>query len=338
MKSKIRDELAKACGIKVASIDEDVLPGKLVEGISEVDDDTWNGLSTEAMEWFNSAADAVNKKKAIPKFPDAVEDEPEAETKPARRGAAKAAEEPAEIETGHVYVITTKRGKEVKGKCVEVDDDIVVLEKADGEEVELSKGSIDTFNLITETKAARKSKDVDAEEVAEQSSNDAPYEPEVGDNVTVTTKRGKEVKGTVAEILEAGDLLVLEVDGEEVEFTLSTSTVVKNEPTKKAASKAKEVEPEDEPEEEAKPARRGAAKAAEEPAEKKPRVTAAANGGVSATQRMRELVCENRDASKADIGKLLTKESITFRDTTLDLVYADTQKVLAILAERKLLK
>jgi len=335
MSSKIKEELAKACGIKLTDVDADDLSIKLVSGISEVDDDTWDGLSPEAMTWYNEAADAINAKKPIPAFPDEVKEEPKAS-----RRAAKPEVEEAKLEVGHVYTITTKRGKEVKGKVVELDDEVVVIERADGEEVEIATTAIDKFEIIGNK---RSTKEVDEDEVATQADSDAPYSPKEGDSVVIVTKRGKEVKGKVVEIIDEDDLLVLEVDGEEVEVIMGTAQSisldvpeVKSTKTERTASRVSKPAAEAKPEvEEAKPE---VEEAKGKEVDKKPRVTSASNGGVSATQRMRELICENMDSAKTEISKMMTSEGITFRETTLDLVYADTTKVIAILKEMKLLK
>lgn len=321
--SKIKQELLDALEInqKKGETDEEVAL-RIVRGVVDLTDDEWASLSEEAQNWYNDAADAVNDKKDVPAFPDA---EPAAEPeKPAGRRGRTAKEDPKatakEPEVGDQVKVTTKRGKVLEGELLEIDEDLVVLQVGDDEE-EFDRSRIDTIEVLG------------GDEPAAQNDNDAPSdkEPEVGDQVKIITKRGKEAVGKLIEI--DGDIFVLDVDGDEVEIDTSTAQSVE--------VLADEAEPE-------KPAsgRRGrtSTKEADKPkdtdkqGDKPRRITSAANGGVSATTRMRELIVENIDSKKDEIAGLLKKEKIDFKDNTLDLVFADTHKILAILKERKLLK
>jgi ribosome maturation factor RimP len=314
MKSKILSELLEATGIKQNAKETDAdLKKRVVTAVTELTDAEWAALSSGAQDWFNQAADAINAKEEAPDFPDAEDDEPAV---PARRRGA-AAEKKEEPETqdpqvGDMVKIVTKRGKETEGELVEIDEDVVVLD-VDGTEEEFDRSRIDTITVLGDTGTA------------EQSSDDAPAEPKVGDNLKVVTKRGKEVVGELVEI--DGDILVIKTDDEEVEVDSTTAQSVEVvEEEKPAASSGR---------------RRGApAEPTDKPAaaEKTKRTTAADNGGVVATVRMRELIVENMDLDKAGIAKLLGKEKITYKDNTLDLVYADSHKLIKMMKDRKLLK
>jgi hypothetical protein len=143
----------------------------------------------------------------------------------------------------------------------------------------------------------------------------------------VITKRGKEVKG---ELLEIDDgLYIIKTEDDEVEIDPTTAKsvevikVTKTETKKSRGSKSPEADTADE---------------ADTTSGKTKRTSTADNGGVSATMRMRELIVENIDEDKDAIRKLLAKEKITYRDNTLDLVFADAHKLIKILKDRKLLK
>ncbi len=341
--SKILDTLVAATKLKKARGQDDVeYVEDLIVAVGELNDAAWDKLGTEAQDWFNDAADAKNSGKAIPAFPDA-EEEPAAKpargskakeepaAKPARGSKAKAAPEPEDStipEVGDTVIITTKRGKVVEGELVEVDGDIAVV-LVDGEEQEFQKDRVESI--------VKK----DEDEAEEEEATDA--EPQEGDEVTVVTKRGKSVTGEVIEIDD--DIIVLDVDGKEEEFDrarLESITIAGEEapePEAKPARGSRKSAPAEE--EEPAPAttsRRGSAAkpAAEKEAPKK--ISAKANGGVSATSRMRELILDDLDAKVEDIGKALKKEKLEFRDNTLSLVYSDVHKIISMLKERKMLK
>ncbi len=325
--SKIQKELIEATGVeKKRSEDNDAFLKRLVSKTSDLDDKAWNGLSTEAQDWFNSAADAINAKQAIPEFPD---EEKEEEEKPAtRRRSAK--EEPAETKAadpgakvGDSVKITTKRGKEVSGKVVEIDDEMVVVE-VDGEEVEHQRSRIESIVIVGGT-AAKSSRRKPAEEDEPEAPKVA--EPQVGDQITAVTKKGKEYSGKVIEI-EDGCIVIasgddeLELDPDKLESLTIAS----------AKSSRRKPAEEDEP----KTSSRRSAK--EEPEAKAKKTTAKDNGGVSATGRMRELIVEDVSASIEDIDKAMKKEGLVYKDNTLALVYADAHKIIKLLREAKKLK
>ena len=56
------------------------------------------------------------------------------------------------------------------------------------------------------------------------------------------------------------------------------------------------------------------------------------------TTRCREIVCEDPSLTKDEVIKALEKDGLEFRETTIDLVYADTQKVIGILRDLKKIK
>lgn len=323
--SKIQKELSAATEVtKKRGQDDQEFLKALAKGTSDLDDAAWNKLSTEAQDWFNEAADAMNKKQAIPGFPDAEKEEKAEGPAPRRRGAAKE-EDPAEPKVGDQVKIVTKRKKTVEGKIVEIDKDIVVVE-ADGEEVEIARDRIDTMEVATAEAKSSRRKAADDEPEAP-----AVAEPKVGDSITAVTARDKEYSGEVIEVEE--DLVVIkDADGEELELTPSKlkSLVIKAAEVKSSRRKAADDGDE--------PSTRGAKK--EEPAagDKPKRTSAKDNGGVSATGRMRELIIDDMDAKVEDIAKVLKKEGIQYRDNTLALVYADVHKLLAILKSKKLIK
>lgn len=73
---------------------------RIVEKVTELEDDDWEKLSTEAQEWANEGAKALNKDKPAPDFPDIEEDdedEDESETE-AEDETAEADDEAGEDE------------------------------------------------------------------------------------------------------------------------------------------------------------------------------------------------------------------------------------------------
>lgn len=287
---------------------------RLALGVQDLPDDEWNKLGQEAQDWFNQAADAIEKKTDIPAFPDLVKAEPAAR----RRGSSAAAEvkpmTSADAKKGMKVVVTTKRGKEYTGEVVEADDQGLVLE-VDGKEIDLDHDKIDKISM-----AGRAAGAADPEPEA--------MEPEVGDTVEVVTKRGKKIMGNIVELTDA-DMVLKDAAGEPHDLSKDRleSVVVKVKNAKASGSTSrtsgKAESTSNTPKADAEPAGRASAKA---------------NGGVSVTTRIRELIAENLDAKKEDISAALKKEGLEFKQATLDLTFGDMHKIVGILRDRKLLK
>lgn len=62
------------------------------------------------------------------------------------------------------------------------------------------------------------------------------------------------------------------------------------------------------------------------------------NEGVSVSQRVTELVLDDLNATEEQIGELLKKEKLEFRDNTLKLNYAAAHKFIDIAKAKKMLK
>ncbi len=277
---------------------------RLAVAVGELSDDEWAKLPAAAQDWYNNAADALKLGKVIEVYPDMA---PAAGTR--RRGTAEA--KPWAPSVGAVVNITTKRGKAFTGvKIAELDDNGLVLE--DGTELDHDKiASIESAG------------GVEAQGSAEP---EAPAEPAEGDTVEVETARGKKIIGNIT-VIDGDDLIVKDATGEEHELTKSKlkSIVVRVPASAGGRSGKAETKP--------------AAKAETKPTDEKPkRVTASANGGVSATQRMRELICADLAADKAAITAALKKEGLEFKQATLDLIYADSHKLIQILRDLKKVK
>lgn len=321
--SKIEKQLAEATEVtrKRGESDQDYMK-RLVKGVSELKDADWEALSPEAQNWFNDAADNLNKKKDLPDFPDAEKAEEKKEETVSRRGSSKKVEEkkdePAEAKVGDSVTIVTKRGKTIEGEVIELTDEMVVVKDGEGEELEVARDRMESMVVKAEEKATtRRRKSADDEDPPE-----TPADPKVGDEVKVVTKRGKTITGKVVEI--DGDMLVIDDGAGEVEVSADKTESVE---ITKAAAGGKASKKEESKKDDAK---------ADKGKDKK--ISAKANGGVSATGRMRELICEDPSMSKEDLSAKLKKEGLEFRDNTLDLVYADAQKIISILRDLKKLK
>jgi ribosome maturation factor RimP len=303
--SKIQAELCSAANYqpKRGAGRQDTLAA-IVEKVAELSDKQWDALSDKAQDWFNDAVDAKNaKKKDLPDFPDAeLEPEPEA---PARRGRAAPVAESAT--PGTVAVTTPKVGMPLKvttkrGK--EISGTVVELD-ADVIVLKLGNGDEEEFDLGRIEKMETLAGQDDEEELAD------PIK--VGLVVHLTTKRGKSYTGKIVEL--DADTVVLDVDGKDEEFNRDRVESIK---PADVAGKAKRSAPA-EPETPAKTAR-------------------ATNEGVSIGTRIKELIADDTSATEEQIGKLLKKEGLDYKDGTLKLNYADAHKFIAILREKKLLK
>lgn len=319
--SKIQKELATATDLSTKrGEDRQEYLARLMKAVSELGDKDWDGLSKEAQDWFNDAADAKNAKaKSLPDFPDAAPaDEPEEKEAPkTRRGAAK--EEPAKPKVGVVAKVTTKRGKSSTGTIVELDDEVVVLKMGDGTEEEFDRSRVESIELASEVKGGKAAKEDEPE--------DDPIK--VGANVTVTTKRGKEVTGKIVELDD--EVIVLDVDGKDEEFARDRVESIKPVKAAKGKPAADDGEDEDKPK-----TRRGAAKDDAGEDDKPKRSSNAA--GVSVGTRIKELIADDLSATEEQIGKQLKKEGIEFRENTLKLQFTDCHKFLDILKKKKIVK
>jgi hypothetical protein len=75
--SKIEKELLEALemrGPKASEGPQDYF-ARLARAAGKLDDDVWEGLSKKTQDWVNSAADALNAKKKLSRFPDMDDDE-----------------------------------------------------------------------------------------------------------------------------------------------------------------------------------------------------------------------------------------------------------------------
>lgn len=320
MTSKIQKELAEATDINPKrGEDHQEYLARLVKGVAALSEKEWDGLSQKAQDWYNDAADAKNAKaKTLPDFPDAEKAEEEAPAKSGRRGAAKEEEAPAKPKVGVVAKVTTKRGKSSTGTIVEIDDEVVVIKHGDGTEEEFDRSRLESIEV-----AGGAAKDDAGEDEAD------PIK--VGADVIVVTKRGKEVAGKIVEIDD--EVVVLDVDGKEEEFDRTRVEAIKPVKAAKPAAKGKAK---DDAEEEAPKTRRGAAKGDDAGDEKPKRSSNAA--GVSVGTRIKELIADDLEATEAEIGKILTKEGIEFRENTLSLQFKDCHKFVDILKAKKMLK
>lgn len=334
--SKIQQELAKASEVdpkRGESITDEGYIKRLIVGVGKLSDAAWNKLSEPAQDWFNIAADKVNANKAPPVYPDA-EPEPE-EEKPRTRTRAKAepeAEEtkpakaePYEPEKGHKVKAVTKRGKEYEGTVVDPDDKGELVLLVGDEEMGIDLERIDTITRLDKPESEQKSR----RRAAEPDEDDGPADPEVSDTVEIKTKRGKILMGNIVEI-DDKVVVIKTAAGDEEEFDKDRieSIVVK---VKNAGKKASKAEKDDEPK------TKSRAKAGDD-GEKEKRTSKDDNGGVSVTLRARELICDNPDASKEEIVKLMKKEALEFKETTVGMIHADCHKMFKLLRERKMMK
>jgi len=197
----IQEELEKVTGVKKGRHSDQEHAQNLVDKISELNDNDWAKLSKGAQAWFNEAVDALNDNHDAPAFP-------EEEKTTTRRGATKAKEETKGAwvpKSGDLVVVTTKRNKVYEGEFMELDGDVAVV-KVDGEEMEFT--------------ADRTASMVPALPIENDNSGKpeegADLEPQVGDFVTLTTKRNAVITGNVVEITD--EVVVLDVDGKEAEY------------------------------------------------------------------------------------------------------------------------
>lgn len=271
MSTDIKTELLKMTGISQKR-GEDVQSflARIVRAVSELDDPTWESLSSDAQDWFNGAADKLNQKLTLPELPGMNEEIP-----PVTRRRADPSPPPA---------ASAKRSEPPVSHSAK-EEAIASRDEADGGEKE----------------------DADL--------GSAGADPKVGDRAKLVTRRGDDYEGEIIEIDE--NEIVLKVGNEEEAFRRSkVETLVVIAPLAAAPVK---TEP------------KAAAKDAEKPARapRPPKIP----GTKSVTAQMRDLICEHDDWGKDQLALELRKRGLEFRDSTFDITFFDTMKVITALRE-----
>lgn len=334
---KIREELMKAAEVAPKRGEDDsAFLIRLQKAISEeISEEVWDALSDEAQDWNNDAADAITAGKPIPPF----KDEEAAAPVPAgrRRGTAAPEAPPAPVayepKVGDEVTATTKRGKVETGFIVEFDDATLVLnpakDGAEADDIELPMAG-----LVIAPKAAPEPAPAGRTRgAARDAEPQGPSEPEVGDTVEVETKRGKVLIGNVT-VLEGDDLVIKDAAGTEHELSVATlktfKVKVKNGPGKGPETAAEAPA--------AGRRRGGASTTAPVPPAADAKTKRSANGGVSVGTRVNELVIDNPGWSMEQVGAVLKKEGLEYRENTLSLTFSSANKFLDLLRARKLFK
>lgn len=320
--SKIQQHIESTLDLKAKRGEErqDYLE-RVVKEINAASDDDYNALGKgdvgkDALEWFDSACDAVEAKKDIPDFPDLPKEEEKTTSR--RRSSSKDEDDKpavtAEPKVGDKVKAVTKRGKAIEGKLVEIDDEVVVIE-VDGEDEELQRSRLESLEVV-----GGKSKAKDAD--------DEPADPiKVGAEVKVVNKRGKEFVGKIVELDD--EVLVLKTDDSEEELArdrIESITLVGGK------TKAK-----DEPAEEKGSRRRSAAK--DEASGDEEGGRAGAGQGVQLRQMLVDTLAEDGALpSKEDFLKQAKKKFPDAKDNTLGIVHGEVHKLVEMLKKAKLLK
>lgn len=314
--SQIQKELLAAAGLKLADFTgRPALHQALVRAVNDLPEKAWSELTVKAQDWFNEAADALKAKKAIVEFADFTPEQPAAEPRSRRRAAddegEKSVKESASVEKleeGQRVKVTTKRGKVYEGEVVENNKrkEFVAIKGADGED-EIDYDKVESIEVFHGTAGAAAADEPDAG-------------PEVGDEVKFTTKRGKTVSGVITEL--TAETIVL---GKDDDFDLDRIdgdiTIIKKGSSAGAAKAEPETRSRTRSEPETTP-----------PADDK-RTRSSNPKGVSVGARIRELVAETPDISEEDVGKVLKKEGLEFRDNTLGMIYKDCVFLIAKLRD-----
>jgi hypothetical protein len=304
-KKEVKKELEAVTGVTRGDSSEKEYLQRLVRKVAALEDADWDALSKDAQAWYNAAAKAVNKAKQdggdaqIEGFGD------EEEAPPPRRASREAVEDEApskdfDPEVGAQVCVTMANGDVFEGELVEKSARSLVVVVAGEEEVLPQKN----IKSIAAAKAKQR-KDADEEPARD---------PKVGDTVVVTMNDGDKVKG---EVLELGDRSVVIGVGKDEEILRRKDIKSIAVATDKRAAR--------DPEPEAPPATRGKAEKAEK-AEK-------AAGPKPATVRIREIMCEKPAITKEAVAKILDKEGVEIKGTTLDITFSEVTRTLALLRQ-----
>lgn len=307
---------------------------RLGKAVAKLDEKEWDKLSADAQAWYNDNAEARNKaKKADKDVPDFTDFEQEEEKSAGRRRGeddepkAKGKDEAPsldKLEEGQRFKLKTKRGKTIEGVVVEnkPKKGFFAYKDKDGDEDEIDYDKVESLEVFHG-------------DAGKDDAGDA--EPGVGDEVKLTTKRGKTFTGTITEL--SGDEVVLQTDDGVEDFArdrVETIAVLKK--AKGGGKATSKGDDEDKPRGKGKGDDEPKGKEKDEPKDDGKRTRASNEAGVSVGGKIKELIADNMDASEEEIGKLLKKEKIEFKENTLKLNYVDCHKFLAVLKEKKLLK
>lgn len=296
---------------------------RVVAAINSLTDTEFEELDGKAKDWFNSVCDVLDANKAkgksadLPDFPDAEQPAKE-ETGGRRRRSAEDEEAPETVVgVGTFVTVVTKRGREYKGEVVEYEKDKVIVVKDDkGDETEIDWDKVGTV----EVKNGGTAKDDGPAE---------PAGPQVGDEVSLKTKRGRDVTGVVVSVDEE-EIVLTTSEGPE-EFLVSRIDSLKV--TKAGGGDAPATA-------ETSSRRRGAdapaAGAAPADGAKPPRTVN--KDGVSVGQSIKEILAKDPDATMEAVMKALTKADVLFKEVTVKMNYEDLQKFIKALREAKRLK
>lgn len=307
---------------------------RLQKAISEdITEDEWNGLSPEAQDWNNTAADDITAKRPIGPFADEKAEAKEPAAAGRRRGAA--ASTPAatafQPKIGDNVLVTTKRGKVVQGIIVDLDDKVVVL-NADGDKGDQAND----VEIVLEGATLTPSNTAEAAELEGQAmtagvsavEDESKIPPEVGDSIKVETKRGKTILGKIVE-LEGDNLVLKDSTDEEHELLVSSlkSFEIKVRAKGNGTADVKAANPG------AAPTKRGTATGGGDEADKPKR--SSNEPGVSVGNRIRDMLHENPKLTDEQIGVQLTKEKIEFRPPTVKMIGKDTRYMLEKFPDHK---
>lgn len=373
----IKQQIEAASKLKQNRGEEDQDYLKRVVGVlAEVSDAVWKGLSNESQQWFNDAVDAMGENKEIKTFP---EDTPVATEKALRSRAAKKEEVDApapegESVVGAEVIVTTARGKEIRGTIEEIDEESMLVKDAEGEEHEFDRSRVKSVVFVNQ-----------------QPEVGADAEPQVGDMVSLTTKRNITVTGEVVELDD--DVVVLKIGDEEVEYSRSrvasivveggtaatdeadaayepavgdkvvaitkrgkevTGNIVEIEgsvividegkgeevevdmETAKSVALVKETKKSDTATAQTTARGRTTAKTEKPEVEgKSAKIKASDNGGVSVTTRMKEIMCADPALSLEAVSKALKSEKLQFNEQTLQINFKLVQQVIELLKKSK---
>lgn len=343
--SKIQAELSKATGVsQKPGQDRQAFFILLLVAVSKLSDAEWNALSVPAQDWFNDAADAREAKKpTLPEMPDYVAEAAPKTT--SRRRAAEPEPEPTpasyEPAVGDFVDVTTKRGSSYpNAEIVEIGDDFVAIQP-DGTtdpEDQLEVALVGTTFVPVAGEAA----EGEGEGVGEEE-DAGPFEPAVGDLVTVTNKRGKVTTGEIVEIDDA--IVVVKPDDGTAEVEFAKDRIESIVPV---GGGAQEEAPAPAPAPAPVPAASSRRRAAEDtppvkedkaaPKEDKKATRSGNPRGVSVGARVREIMAENLDIEQGAVEKILKAEGLEFREPTLNLIYKDTSQFISLLRGLKKIK
>lgn len=224
--------------------DNDDYLTRLVKALHSLDDDSWEDLSKGAQQWFNDAAEAVNKKKQLPGFSDGDSDDDIGKRsvgKKDKKSDDSEVEGIEDLEEGMEVCLYGKKDKVLaEGEVVKVGKKTITILEDNEDEETISVSRIKKIDFLDSKGNSDKEEDdpesIDAEDLEEGMEVTFEYDEEEIEGVIEKVKKKavwiegeKYIKDDISDLMVKGDVESGEtIDPSDVEKGMNVSIEMKN--------------------------------------------------------------------------------------------------------------